>query len=147
MKRSILTEKIARHGLHLTREYSVNPADTMFVRDIIRSETQPIPGGAADRHLVVSGYDGVDAIYPDQTLQKAAKSMVENNVSRLVVISRDEQQKVIGYIERSDIFRAWERQFEEEDVRERQRHVPMLTPRLTPGSPSTVPVPSASKHL
>ncbi|WP_369125540.1 chloride channel protein [Catenulispora rubra] len=38
LKRSVLTEKIARRGLHLTREYSVDPLETHLVRD---TEPQP----------------------------------------------------------------------------------------------------------
>jgi CBS domain-containing protein len=37
MRRSILTEKISRRGLHLSREYSVDPLETTFVRDVMRT--------------------------------------------------------------------------------------------------------------
>ena len=32
LRRSVLTEKIARRGLHLTREYSVDPLEVLFVQ-------------------------------------------------------------------------------------------------------------------
>jgi len=35
LKRSVLTEKIARRGLHLTREYSTDPLETFFVSDVV----------------------------------------------------------------------------------------------------------------
>ncbi|POM22768.1 H(+)/Cl(-) exchange transporter ClcA [Actinomadura rubteroloni] len=35
LKRSVLTEKIARRGLHLTREYSTDPLETFFARDVM----------------------------------------------------------------------------------------------------------------
>ncbi|MRX33989.1 chloride channel protein [Aminobacter sp. MDW-2] len=35
LKRSILTEKIARRGLHITREYQVDPFEQTWVRDIM----------------------------------------------------------------------------------------------------------------
>lgn len=35
LKRSILTEKIARRGLHITREYHVDPFDQSWVKDIM----------------------------------------------------------------------------------------------------------------
>ncbi|HEY2794282.1 MAG TPA: chloride channel protein [Micromonosporaceae bacterium] len=41
LKRSVLTEKIARRGLHLSREYSVDPLEAFFVRDVSR----PCPSG------------------------------------------------------------------------------------------------------
>jgi H+/Cl- antiporter ClcA len=35
LKRSVLTEKIARRGLHLTREYSTDPLEAFLVRDVL----------------------------------------------------------------------------------------------------------------
>src|SRR6266568_1341262 len=37
MKRSILTEKVSRRGFHLSREYSVDPLEIIFVRDVMRT--------------------------------------------------------------------------------------------------------------
>lgn len=37
LKRSILTEKISRRGLHLTREYSTDPLELSFVRDLMQT--------------------------------------------------------------------------------------------------------------
>jgi H+/Cl- antiporter ClcA/CBS domain-containing protein len=70
MKRSILTEKIARRGLHLTREYSVDPFQMMRVRDVMAEGVETLPAdmpidqavafftGAAARH---KSYPVVDA--------------------------------------------------------------------------------------
>ena len=35
LKRSVLTEKIARRDMHLTREYSIDPLEVLFVRDVM----------------------------------------------------------------------------------------------------------------
>jgi chloride channel protein, CIC family len=35
LKRSVLTEKIARRGLHLTREYSTDPLEIFFAREVM----------------------------------------------------------------------------------------------------------------
>jgi chloride channel protein, CIC family len=43
MRRSILTEKISRRGLHLSREYAVDPLETMFVRDVMRTNIVALP--------------------------------------------------------------------------------------------------------
>ena len=43
MKRSILTEKIARRGVHITREYSVDPFQLMRVREVMVSEVESLP--------------------------------------------------------------------------------------------------------
>jgi CBS domain-containing protein len=35
LKRSILTEKVARRGFHVMREYAVDPLEALFVRDVM----------------------------------------------------------------------------------------------------------------
>ena len=35
MPRSILTEKVARRGFHVSREYAVDPLEALFVRDVM----------------------------------------------------------------------------------------------------------------
>jgi CBS domain-containing protein len=37
LRRSILTEKIARRGYHVTREYAVEPLQALFVRDVMET--------------------------------------------------------------------------------------------------------------
>ena len=37
LRRSILTEKIARRGYHLSREYAVDPLEILFAREVMRS--------------------------------------------------------------------------------------------------------------
>ncbi len=43
LKRSILTEKIARRGYHLTREYSVDPFQLMRVQEIMATPVDTLP--------------------------------------------------------------------------------------------------------
>jgi chloride channel protein, CIC family len=38
LKRSVLTEKIARRGYHLTREYDVDPLEVLFVHDVMTTD-------------------------------------------------------------------------------------------------------------
>jgi CBS domain-containing protein len=38
LKRSILTEKVARRGYHLSREYAVDPLEILFVREVMRMQ-------------------------------------------------------------------------------------------------------------
>jgi CIC family chloride channel protein len=44
LKRSILTEKVARRGYHLTREYAIDPLEILFVREVMRPEVVVLPG-------------------------------------------------------------------------------------------------------
>jgi len=47
LKRSILTEKIARRGYHLSREYAVDPLEILAAREVMRSEVVALPKDAA----------------------------------------------------------------------------------------------------
>jgi chloride channel protein, CIC family len=72
LKRSVLTEKIARRGYHLSREYDVDPLEILFVGEVMQSDIvtfeDDVPAAAALAE--VSGTDpaGVDArrqmLYP-----------------------------------------------------------------------------------
>lgn len=43
MRRSIMTEKISRRGLHIYREYSVDPQERVFVEEVMTSDVVSIP--------------------------------------------------------------------------------------------------------
>ena len=43
LRRSILTEKVARRGFHLSREYAVDPLEILFVREVMRSDIVVLP--------------------------------------------------------------------------------------------------------
>ncbi len=45
LKRSILTEKVARRGYHLSREYAVDPLEILFARDAMRTNLVAFPSG------------------------------------------------------------------------------------------------------
>jgi CIC family chloride channel protein len=45
LKRSSLTEKVARRGFHLSREYSVDPLEVMFVREVMRTRLVAFEAG------------------------------------------------------------------------------------------------------
>jgi CIC family chloride channel protein len=42
LKRSILTEKVARRGFHVMREYAVDPLEATFVREVMETEVYSI---------------------------------------------------------------------------------------------------------
>ena len=43
LRRSILTEKVARRGYHLSREYSVDPLEIVFAREVVRTSVAALP--------------------------------------------------------------------------------------------------------
>src|SRR5579872_7175515 len=51
LKRSILTEKVARRGYHLSREYAVDPLEILFVREVMRSNLVALPADGSMREL------------------------------------------------------------------------------------------------
>jgi chloride channel protein, CIC family len=46
LKRSILTEKVARRGYHLSREYAVDPLEILFVREVMRTNVVALPAAS-----------------------------------------------------------------------------------------------------
>jgi chloride channel protein, CIC family len=59
LRRSILTEKVARRGYHLSREYAVDPLEILFVRDVMRDNILALPASmtGAD-HIDLQSNDG-----------------------------------------------------------------------------------------
>ncbi len=88
LKRSILTEKVARRGYHLSREYAVDPLEVLFARDAMRT------------NLV--------AFAPENTLEQVRSILNTNHASRgqhlYPVVSDDGRLR--GVITRSDL-RKW----------------------------------------
>jgi chloride channel protein, CIC family len=63
MKRSILTEKVSRRGVHVAREYSVDPLERIPVRAVMHTAVRLIPAELSIEQAVrVSGQpDGVES--------------------------------------------------------------------------------------
>jgi len=51
LKRSILTEKVARRGFHITREYAIDPLEILFVREVMRTKLVALPATATIEEL------------------------------------------------------------------------------------------------
>jgi CBS domain-containing protein len=47
LRRSILTEKVARRGYHVTREYAIDPLEILMVREVMRTEAVVLPADAS----------------------------------------------------------------------------------------------------
>jgi H+/Cl- antiporter ClcA len=52
MKRSILTEKVARRGFHVSREYAVDPLERLSVGDVMSKEVVTVPASLPVRRLL-----------------------------------------------------------------------------------------------
>jgi CIC family chloride channel protein len=85
MKRSILTEKVARKGHHVMREYSVDPFDMARVGEVM-----------------VKAVDSLPAAMPIDEAVAFFTTTEPRHKSYPVV---DEDQKVVGMVSRADILR------------------------------------------
>ncbi len=52
MKRSILTEKVARRGYHISREYAIDPLERLSVGEVMTADVVTIPASLPVRELV-----------------------------------------------------------------------------------------------
>ena len=68
LDRSILTEKVARRGFHMSREYAVDPLEILFVREVMRTNLAALPAGAGFDALIaalrVDPAKGPQRLYP-----------------------------------------------------------------------------------
>src|SRR5437879_462408 len=167
MKRSILTEKVARRGYHVMREYIVSPLHQLRVEDVMERDVPTVPAnlplaalfarlaeldpvlgrrqawvlvddrgrvtGLLTRGDLIRALDELDddrptvldaatrsliVAYPDELLDEATARMLEANVGRLPVVSREDHGKLVGYLGRSGVMAAWLHVAREEHHRE-----------------------------
>ncbi|HEV7558154.1 MAG TPA: chloride channel protein, partial [Kofleriaceae bacterium] len=52
LRRSILTEKVARRGFHVSREYAIDELEILFVRDVMSTEIVVLAAGDAPAEVV-----------------------------------------------------------------------------------------------
>jgi H+/Cl- antiporter ClcA len=117
LKRSILTEKIARRGYHLSREYALDPLEILFVREVM--QTPGVVAAAANTAHPVFAYS-------DEPLRVVVYRMAETGATEMPVVDRDNAARVLGVVSLSDLLRARSRNLEEERARERvlRLHLP-----------------------
>jgi CBS domain-containing protein len=111
MRRSILTEKISRRGLQITREYATGPLETTFVRDAMRATDATAGSDSLDPNPVFAN--------PDEPLRVVVYRMAETGVTSLPVVEPTENRAVIGEITLADMLKARTRLLNEEERRAR----------------------------
>jgi CIC family chloride channel protein len=112
LRRSILTEKISRRGFHLSREYSVDPLEIIFAREVMQPAPEIALNGprAGELPAVIA--------YEDEPLRVVVFRMAETGVTRLPVVAR-EDNAIVGTIELADLLMARTRILDAERRRER----------------------------
>jgi CBS domain-containing protein len=70
LKRSVLTEKIARRGYHLSREYDVDPLEILFVGEVMVTDVLTFEAdlAAAEALAAITGTDPASVPYRRQML-------------------------------------------------------------------------------
>jgi H+/Cl- antiporter ClcA len=58
MKRSILTEKVARRGFHVSREYTVDPLERVSIEDVMTRDVVTIPASLPTPQLLREYFQG-----------------------------------------------------------------------------------------
>lgn len=116
LKRSILTEKIARRGYHLSREYAVDPLELLFVHEVMQ------PPDAGDQGRFQSPEEQ-PYVFPGDPLRVVVNRMAETGLTRLLVV---DSGKLTGVITLKDLLRARARHLEEERNRARVLRIPRL---------------------
>jgi CBS domain-containing protein len=85
MKRSILTEKVARRGYHLSREYSVDPLEPMLVKEVMTTNVVAVARSMPVKQLLEQYFD-------NGTARKHQGYPVE-----------DEHDNLVGIVTRSNL--------------------------------------------
>src|SRR6184192_539051 len=98
LKRSILTEKVARRGYHLSREYAVDPLEVLFVREVMRTNIAVLPANVAAKDLA-------DSLRSDHRGRQRLLPVI------------DEEGRLIGVLTRGDLQRFLETHPREGDRR------------------------------
>jgi CIC family chloride channel protein len=102
MPRSILTEKLSRRGYHLTREYGVDPLETLIVRDLM----SPISPTIAPAQTALEKFAMPELfIYADGTCRSAAELMATEGIASLPVVDRV-TQRINGMITLKDLLKG-----------------------------------------
>ena len=112
LRRSILTEKVARRGYHVTREYGIDPLEVLFVRDVVEPTAVPVPPPPHSRPLAADL-----RAHLDDSLRVITYRMAAAEVTILPIV--DDDGCFLGEVALADILKARRRHLEEETRRER----------------------------
>ncbi|MFL5572151.1 MAG: chloride channel protein, partial [Gemmatimonadaceae bacterium] len=89
LRRSILTEKVARRGFHLSREYAVDPLEILFAREVMRTNvvalSQKAPFPVLVESLRVDPAKGPQRLFP----------IVDDSRSLCGVVTRVDLQRIV----------------------------------------------------
>jgi H+/Cl- antiporter ClcA len=129
LRRSVLTEKIARRGVHLTREYSVDPLEVLFVGDVMSEieKTVATANGAGARFNEAEArldggaaeLDDAPIVFADDTLRHVAYVMADSGRTELPVAERARPDTLVGTVRLEQLLKGRLQDLDEERHRTR----------------------------
>lgn len=119
---SELADHIAKNDRELTRRQGLLIVDQTgalagiitrgdILRALEQSKEEPVT-------VLEAGNRAPLITYPDELIHEALNTMLQNDVGRLPVVSRDDPRKIVGYLGRAAILEARMKQLHEESVLE-----------------------------
>jgi chloride channel protein, CIC family len=89
LKRSVLTEKIARRGYHLSREYDVDPLEVLLVGEVMASDPLTFHAALPLPDVVSVFYDGRESARDPRHRQRLYPVVADDGTLRGVITRRD----------------------------------------------------------
>lgn len=86
LKRSILTEKVARRGFHVVREYAVDPLEALLVHEVMRTDVLTVP-----------------AVEPLDSLRAVLDASPRDRGQRLIPVLSD-SGSMVGVVTVNDVY-------------------------------------------
>ncbi|HEY3706966.1 MAG TPA: chloride channel protein [Terracidiphilus sp.] len=111
MPRSILTEKLSRRGYHLSREYGVDPLETITVAEVMTRLPEADQTAAPPEQQMHEGF-----VYTDETCRAVAEEMSTTGLLRMQVVDR-ESCRVTGSIGAAELLAGRRRAVRRESER------------------------------
>jgi H+/Cl- antiporter ClcA len=122
MPLSELADHIAKGTPQYTRRQGLPIVDEAgrLVGIITRGDVLKRLEESSDRNLTVldAGSDSPIVTYPDESVHAAVTKMLQNDIGRLVVVSRDDPATLLGYLGRGAVLEARLQRIREENERE-----------------------------
>jgi H+/Cl- antiporter ClcA/CBS domain-containing protein len=97
MRRSILTEKISRRGYHLSREYSTDPLEILFIREVMRTNIVALNEvmSGADLRRLLHGGDAAEEAPPSAHRLQRLFPILDANKRLLGVATRRDLEELL----------------------------------------------------
>ena len=103
LKRSILTEKVARRGFHVMREYAVDPLEAIFTREVMDTDVYTVdparPIAALYRDLPEGSQQRRQRLYP--VLDQSHK--LSSVIALSTIVANKDDQRAVGQVAQAPV--------------------------------------------